>query len=1072
MTDGLKALTDLRINVTPTADDVWRRSEFHVDTLNREVAGGILDAIEDARGSESGSPVGVVVQGQRGTGKTHLLGWVREQVQSQDGYFFLVGLLDGTRFWHSVAHSMLTGLARQIDGQETQSQVFMRRLTLLTGVPFAERQALIGAAPLHRPAVEALLEALYKHAPDVAMECRYTVRALALYNAGGFRAREVGSNFLQSGEECEPGERTPWGLPREVHPPEKVVGELSWLLSLTGPSVIAVDQIDGVLAPVAKAMQAGQSADWQDSVQLDQIANGLMDLRERTRKTLTVIAAQHATWEVIRKYAIASVQDRFVARQHLGAIPTPKVGRELVARRLKPHFDACGFAAPYPTWPIQVRAFDDAVNFKPRELLQIVDNHIRACVNDGVVRELTELHAPRVGGEVVPVAVRPPDTELAAIDRRFAELRAAAVVDGVLTSGAEDRELPGLLSAGLQAWIAERGVSGGHFEQDPPPSTKPALHARLRRTIDDETEVQEHWGFRGIAPDYHANAVLNRIRSGCTEAGLAHGVQNRRLFFLRNAEWPTSAKNREAVEAFERAGGRRLTVSDEDLRTLWALRDLLAKAPPELPAWLVARQPTARIAFLRDALADAGTGLPAPDLAEPAPIADRASAPAKVTPPLAAPVAEQAPASAEVARPLAVPQGPAISLGVTFDTAEPVMVELEALRKHTAIFAGSGSGKTVLLRRVIEECALQGVSTIVLDPNNDLARLGDPWPETPSAWRPGDADRARDYLDNTEVVIYTPRRSAGRPITFQPLPDFHQLIDDADEFEAAVDAALAALAPRAKVDGKTAKAETGRAVLKEALVFYARRYRETSLRGFIGMLDDLPADASTFGADATKIAVDLGRSLNAATVIDPLFGGVGQPVDPGELLTPADGKRARVSVISLIGLPDEGQKQSFVNQLQMALFAWIKRNPAGDRPLGGLFVMDEAQTFAPSGAMTACTGSTLSLASQARKYGLGLIFATQSPKGLHNQIPGNAATQFFGLLNAPVQIEAAREVARAKGGDLPGISQLRGGEFYVAVEGSPFSKVRTSLCLSHHPKSPLTQEEVIRYALTGRDELE
>ena len=70
-----------------------------------------------------------------------------------------------------------------------------------------------------------------------------------------------------------------------------------------------------------------------------------------------------------------------------------------------------------------------------------------------------------------------------------------------------------------------------------------------------------------------------------------------------------------------------------------------------------------------------------------------------------------------------------------------------------AIFAGSGSGKTVLLRRIIEECALQGVSTIVLDPNNDLARLGDPWPEPPAAVAPGDAARARDYLENTDVVV-------------------------------------------------------------------------------------------------------------------------------------------------------------------------------------------------------------------------------------------------------------------------------------------------------------------------------
>ena len=108
--------------------------------------------------------------------------------------------------------------------------------------------------------------------------------------------------------------------------------------------------------------------------------------------------------------------------------------------------------------------------------------------------------------------------------------------------------------------------------------------------------------------------------------------------------------------------------------------------------------------------------------------------------------------------------------------------------------------------------------------------------------------------------------------------------------------------------------------------------------------------------------------------------------------------------------------------------------------------------------------SDLALASQARKYGLGLVFATQSPKGLHNQIPGNAATQFYGLLNAPVQIDSAREMARAKGGDVPGISQLRTGEFYVALEGQSFVRIRTPLCLSHHPKSPLATEEVLERA--------
>src|SRR6185295_7722603 len=177
----------------------------------------------------------------------------------------------------------------------------------------------------------------------------------------------------------------------------------------------------------------------------------------------------------------------------------------------------------------------------------------------------------------------------------------------------------------------------------------------------------------------------------------------------------------------------------------------------------------------------------------------------------------------------------------------------------------------------------------------------------------------------------------------------------------------------------------------------------------------------------------LAETLKAAMVTDPLFGGDGTAADPGMLLTPPAGKRARVSVISFVGLTSDQQRQGFVNQLQMALFAWIKRHPAGIRPLGGLFVMDEAQTLAPSGAMTACTQSTLALAAQARKYGLGLVFATQAPKGLHNRIAGNAATQFFGLLNAPVQIDAARDMARAKGGDVPDIARLGRGQFYAAL---------------------------------------
>jgi hypothetical protein len=291
------------------------------------------------------------------------------------------------------------------------------------------------------------------------------------------------------------------------------------------------------------------------------------------------------------------------------------------------------------------------------------------------------------------------------------------------------------------------------------------------------------------------------------------------------------------------------------------------------------------------------------------------------------------------------------------------------------------------------------------------------------------------------------------------------VLDDPDEFDASVEASVATLAPHARIAGATSRASRSKAVLREALTHYART-GSRSLTGFIDVLADLPDGVSRLGG-GVAIAADLAETLKAAMVNDPLFGGSGEPADPAVLFTPVAGKRARVSVISFVGLPSEEQRQGFVNQLQMEIFGWAKRHPAGDRPLGGLLVMDEAQTLAPSAGVTPSTRSTIMLASQARKYGLGLLFATQAPKGLHNQVTGNATTQFFGRLNSPAQIAAANEMARAKGSTVGDISQLERGQFYVTGETFGFRRLQAPLCLSHHPPSPLRLEEVIERARNG-----
>ena len=1031
-----EALSSLRLTWAPTADDLWHsQGAVHVGGLNEFALDDVDAAFADAAGNPDSNPLGVVIRGQAGSGKTHLLGQVRERVQAKGGYFLLVELLDATSFWQSAHGGILGSLGRPGGVRETQLKDLLWELSNLAKVGRADRRAIAGDDDLEPEALERFVNGLYKEFKATVRETQHTLRALVLLGAGDLAQQDIGQAFLSGGEPDDAAKAT-WRLPKPSLTPQESVRQISHVIALAGPAVLAIDQIDTLLAQSSDSTESRGRTDNRD---LEHVAHGLMSIRQTMRRAPAVVACLPVVWESIERRAVGSVADRFRITHPLKTLTSAELGRAILERRFTASYRSVGFTPPYPSWPITAAAFAGTVNHTPRDLLKRADAHVRHCLEGDEVVELTSFE-PQQDRRQGPVDPRPVDTGL---DARFAEYRRRAVTVAALDSEGEDTTMPALLSAALDAWIAERGEDEHAFRQDPPPGRRPPLHGRLRQILDSETDDERHWAFRGIATG-NALAAQTRIRNASSAVGSGSG--KRRLFLLRNSPWPSGKKTAQLVQELEAAGGRTLTTSEDDLRTMTALRDLLDDNDPDLPTWLRARKPAHGLRVLRDALGDLAGDAPPPIPEE---------TPAKPVPhqqdstTLDYPPVERTPTS--------------IPIGNDVTSEQPLSVDLLALRKHTVIFAGSGSGKTVLIRRLVEECALRGVSSIVLDPNNDLSRLGSAWPELPAGWNASDDDRAAAYLRDTEVVVWTPRRDAGRPLSFQPLPDFAGVLDNAEEFDEAVESAVAALEPRALITGANAKAMQSRAVLKVALRHYARNGSHATLPGFISMLGDLPDGVSEL-PKGPRLAAEMSANLHAAMVNDPLFGGRGAPADPSVLLTPSQGKRARVSVINMVGLTNDQQREGFVNQLQMALFSWIKQHPAGDKPLGGLLVMDEAQNFAPSDRYTACTRSTLALVSQARKYGLGLVFATQAPRGLHNYIPGNAATQFYGLLNSPAQIATAKEMARVKGGEVPDISRLRAGNFYVALEGEAFHRIRAPWCLSHHPHSPPTTEEVLELA--------
>jgi hypothetical protein len=1038
-----QALSAVQFSWAVAPDDIWNPLPHHVDGLHPRATEAMTNAVSAARRAPGRQPMGLVLRGERGVGKTHLLGWFREHVQAQGGSFFLLKLLDDRTFWAGAVHGVVTGLLRP--GSDQLGQV-LDFITESTGISPELHMRLRGTIPVSRTDLDELVARVGDLDPRLALECQDTLRALVLYRARG-RPGEVGHSFLVLGEGIDDEDRRLWGFRSASRAPQLLLNDFSRIFALAGPVVMAIDQIDPVLT---------ESPDENGRRQLaDRLANGLMRLREESLRTILVVACIGSTWDLIQQHAVNSAADRFRVLNLQTAMPDRTIAAAIVGRHLGTMYGEIGFPPPYPSWPVLPVAFDDPhiAHFSARRLLQRVDEHVRRCLENDELRELVSFSAE---APAVSTATSPSPADLATLDELFERRRAEADVVAPLSQDHEDDRMPALLGTALHSYVLEQGRDGQQLTIDSAPGVKPALHARLRQTLDEAHEDEVHWGFRAISHE-NARAVLTRLRSAILEAQLAEGNQKRKLVIIRNFAFSGGPRTQEALAELEAAGGLRLTISADDLRTFSALESLLAKAPPGFQRWLLVRRPASRSVLLSRVL-------PAEPSTESGAKADE---PTRVTGDLDALAAAAASAepAAKPAQEQATEPGPAVVFGTDVEHGRSFSVPLLLLRKHSAVFAGSGSGKTVLLRRMVEQVALHGVSTILIDTNNDLARLGDPWPSPPEGWLPGDAEDAQRYLIGTDVVIWTPRREAGRPLALNPLPDFHGVQDDQDEFRMSIDAAVAGLVPRAGLT-RSRKA-TGTAVLTQALTGFARD-GGSEMPDFVAYLSDLPEGVSTI-RNAPRIAGDMAEELKAAMINDPLFGGAGEHLDPAVLLTPPPGKRARISVISCVGLPTDEQRQTFVNQLQLALFGWVKKNPAGDRPLGGLLVLDEAQTFVPSRGTTVSSASTLRLATQARKYGLGMVYATQAPKSLHNLVTGNAATQFFGLLNASAQIQTATELARAKGGRVDDISRLPAGRFYGATEGGRFAKLRIPMCLSHHPASALTEEEVLRRARNGRN---
>jgi len=1036
-----------------------------------------LSRFDDALGrlrSTGKNQKGLVIIGGAGSGKTHTLGQIRRHAATSDAFFVLIDCTDILDFWPALALQYMQSLQQEYVNASgktvTQIDALLSRLAHQA---FARQPAhlLRELAEMSRDRLVQLANCVVAHLKNShaarIKERHGTVRALFYVHASDQNLSDLGYAYLQ-GQKLDPLPDSDAAVNVTAlylggeNSPKAVVADLAWLMSLSQPAVLAFDQLDPIVNQ-HRLLAADENHESQAIIQ--GVVNGLMSLMEKLERTLPVASMLEASWEALRKWGLSSAIDRFEPAITLDPPRDTRQYEQIVRQRLDRTYRAEGFTPPYPTWPFTAAFFESIKGQSPRQVLNRCERHRQSCLAANAVTELC-------GDEEEKPKPPPPPPPRRDLDRAFARFKAAASVS-LPDEGNEDqvgRELADVCELFLKELPLDPDIDYAREFEFHETKKYQSLHFRLRRIFHNESDREEHVCVR-VLEKTNFKAFQVRFDAARTMSGVKEGLAGRTLVLLRNRT-PNSPAIQTLLDEFRGGGGRVKGVTSADLVTFSAVRQLRQEFPNECEAWLRQTRPLSQTAFFRS-LAPTwmtvpqeppGAALPAqpPAAVPPEPKAELpvavAAAAAPNAPGAIGAIPPPKPASATAPPPSAAEPEPRTVLAGLRDglTSQPIEFPVIDLTRHVVIRAGSGGGKTVLLKRLVEEAALAGVSSILIDSARDLSFLGDRWPEKPEGWLEGDGNRAERYLRDVRVRIWTPGRRDGRPLFLSPLPDFRSPFEDQVEFDNAVQIATDGLGPLL-IAGRNRTQPM--AVLQSAMKHFALQGRH-DLQDLADILQNLPDSATPNISRAGKLAQEMGDQLTALMLRDPMLSPDGQPLDIGELFAAA-GRPPTVSVMSLFALSDLSSQAAFIGRLAMAVFDWIRRNPARDG-LRGLFVLDEAAPFLPSRSSAESKPALILLSQQARKYGVGLLLATQNPMDLDYNATAQFATQFFGTANQPQVVRYIEEILEQRGLRNLNPSALKPGWFYVSAPSlrQPV-RLQAPMCLSWHPRNRTPSDDEI-----------
>jgi hypothetical protein len=376
-------------------------------------------------------------------------------------------------------------------------------------------------------------------------------------------------------------------------------------------------------------------------------------------------------------------------------------------------------------------------------------------------------------------------------------------------------------------------------------------------------------------------------------------------------------------------------------------------------------------------------------------------------------------------------------LGKEQGTETPVELPVEALHRHLMAIGASGSGKTVLCKCMMEEAVRHNIPVVIVDPQGDISSLalkGDP--ETIESH--GIPLTMQDeFFEKARIAIFTPASSKGIPISVNPL-SFPSEDTPHEEAILAIDMTATSLS---SFLGYDLDSDAGKGAKAYLFTLLEHLWRKGETIKDMGHMAEIVLKPPTEIAEMLQSFVtkrdpeDIARKLRFLTVGTPsLMFQKGVQIDMDMFMDKSDGK-VPLNIIYMNTLSSTNDKQFFLATLLRELYCWMLKNPSEDIQL--LFYVDEIALYIPPYPRNPPPKEAYAfLFKQARKYGVGLVAATQNITDIDYKALAQVNTWCLGRLMTQQDIARVKQIIQSidpthAEAVLQKLPSLRTGEFLM-----------------------------------------